>query len=32
MINKIYVYANDIKVGTIALTKDNRIAFQYSDE
>ena len=26
------VFANKIKVGTLALTKDNRIAFQYSEE
>ncbi len=32
MIRKIDVIADKIKVGTIALTKDNRVAFQYSDE
>lgn len=32
MIRKIDVFANGIKVGTIALTNDNRVAFQYSDE
>lgn len=26
------VFASKIKVGTLALTKDNRIAFQYSEE
>ena len=32
MIRKIDVFANTIKVGTIALTNDNRVAFQYADE
>lgn len=32
MIKKIDVFAYKIKVGTLALTKDNRVAFQYSDE
>lgn len=32
MIRKIDVYAQKIKVGTIALTNDNRVAFQYDDE
>ena len=32
MIRKIDVFANKIKVGTIALTNDNRVAFQYADE
>lgn len=32
MIRKIDVYADKIKVGTIALTNDNRVAFQYTDE
>ncbi len=32
MIERIDVFANKMKVGTLALTKDNRIAFQYSDE
>lgn len=32
MIRKIDVYANKIKVGTLALTNDNRVAFQYTDE
>lgn len=32
MIRKIDVIADKIKVGTIALTNDNRVAFQYSDE
>lgn len=32
MIRKIDVYANKLKVGTLALTKDNTVAFQYTDE
>lgn len=32
MIRKIDVFANTIKVGTLALTNDNRVAFQYTDE
>lgn len=32
MIRKIDVFANKIKVGTIALTNDNRVAFQYTEE
>ena len=32
MIKKIDVFANKIKVGTLALTNDNRVAFQYSKE
>ena len=32
MIKKIDVFANKIKVGTLALTNDNRVAFQYTDE
>lgn len=32
MIKKIDVYASKIKVGTLALTNDNRAAFQYTDE
>lgn len=32
MIRKIDVYAGKIKVGTIALTNDNKVAFQYDDE
>ena len=32
MIKKIDVYANKTKVGTIALTNDNRVVFQYNDE
>lgn len=32
MIKKIDVYANKIKVGTLALTNDNRVAFQYTNE
>lgn len=32
MIRKIDVFANKIKVGTIALTNDNRVAFQYTNE
>ena len=32
MIRKIDVYAKKIKVGTIALTNENRVAFQYTDE
>ena len=32
MVERIDVFANKIKVGTIALTKDNRVAFQYSKE
>ena len=32
MIRKIDVFANKIKVGTLALTNDNRVAFQYTDE
>lgn len=31
MIRKIDVFANDIKVGTLASTNDGRIAFQYDD-
>ena len=30
MIKKIDVYASKIKVGTLALTNDNRVAFQYT--
>lgn len=32
MIRKIDVFANKIKVGTIALTNENKVAFQYTDE
>ena len=32
MIKKIDVFAHNIKVGTLALTNDNRVAFQYTDE
>lgn len=32
MIRKIDVFAQKIKVGTLALTNDNRVAFQYTDE
>ena len=32
MIKKIDVFANKKKVGTLALTNDNRVAFQYNDE
>ena len=32
MIRKIDVFAQKMKVGTLALTKDNRVAFQYTDE
>lgn len=32
MIKKIDVFANKIKVGTLALTNDKRVAFQYNDE
>ena len=32
MIRKIDVFASEDKVGTIALTNDNRVAFQYTDE
>ena len=32
MIRKIDVFAQKIKVGTLALTNDNRVAFQYADE
>lgn len=32
MIKKIDVYASKTKVGTLALTNDNRVAFQYTDE
>ncbi len=32
MIKKIDVYARKTKVGTLALTNDNRVAFQYTDE
>ena len=32
MVEKVDVFANKIKVGTLALTKDNRVAFQYSDK
>ena len=32
MIKKIDVFADKIKVGTLALTKENRVAFQYTDE
>ena len=28
----INVFANGLKVGTLALTKDNKVAFQYSQE
>lgn len=32
MIRKIEVFANKIKVGTLALTNDNKVAFQYTNE
>ncbi len=32
MIRKIDVFAQRMKVGTLALTNDNRVAFQYTDE
>lgn len=32
MIRKIDVFANKTKVGTLALTNDNKVAFQYADE
>ena len=32
MIKKIDVFAYKIQVGTLALTNDNRVAFQYTDE
>ena len=32
MIRRIDVFANGNKVGTLALTKNNRVAFQYSEE
>ena len=32
MIRKVDVFANNTKVGTLALTKDNKVAFQYADE
>ncbi|MBO4667902.1 MAG: HipA N-terminal domain-containing protein, partial [Bacilli bacterium] len=32
MIKRIDVFAHKIKVGTLALTNDNRVAFQYDDE
>lgn len=32
MIRKIDVFAQKIKVGSLALTNDNKVAFQYSDE
>lgn len=32
MNERIDVFANKIKVGTLALTKDNKVAFQYSEE
>jgi len=32
MIKKIDVYASKIKAGTLALTNDNRVAFQYTNE
>jgi serine/threonine-protein kinase HipA len=32
MIEKVDVFANNTKVGTLALTKDNKVAFQYADE
>lgn len=32
MIKKLDVFANKMKVGTLAFTNDNRVAFQYSDE
>ena len=32
MIRKIDVFANKKKVGTLALTKDSKVAFQYADE
>lgn len=32
MIKKIDVFANKMRVGTLAFTNDNRVAFQYSDE
>ncbi len=32
MIERVDAFANKVKVGTLALTKDNRVAFQYSGE
>jgi len=32
MIKRIDVIANGLKVGTLALTRDNAIAFQYAEE
>ena len=32
MTRKIDVFANKIRVGTLALTNDNKVAFQYTDE
>ena len=32
MIRKTEVFTNKIKVGTLALTNDNKVAFQYTDE
>lgn len=32
MIRKIDVFAQKVKVGTLALTNDNRVAFQYTEE
>lgn len=32
MIVKVDVFAHKMKVGTLAMAKDNRIAFQYTDE
>lgn len=32
MIRRIDVFAHKIKVGTLALTSDNKVAFQYTDE
>ena len=32
MIKRLDVFANKIKVGTLALTNENKVAFQYTDE
>lgn len=32
MIERVDVFADKVKVGTLALTKDNRVAFQYCDD
>lgn len=32
MIEIVEVFAGDIKVGTLAFTKDNKVAFQYTEE